>query len=1617
MAGITLQNNLLALNADRMLGFNAAQKAKSTEKLSSGYRINRAADDAAGLAISEKMRKMIRGLDQGTHNAQDGVSWVQTGDGALEEAQEMIKRMSELTIKSLNGTNSSSDRAAMQSEFEQLKVELDRIGTTTKFNELDIFSEHKPLWYQCDGAVKWEPNQMHVVTAGQNDLTFTYRDSDEGPLRTMSITVPPGEYSTLELMDEIDSALSFSMGNSTRLFMQYNKDGYINTTLEGGTIIETISGGLSYLMYDMYKGGHMGALIGTTIFPDETAKLEIFAGKNDSMTFMVEHYDGRAEQKALQIPAGKYTREQLIQQINAQLAGSSVGASAYGTGIKLAATDGIVTGFKGNMFRIDGADYTSVFYDNVHYGSVHQYSAVFQGGYVLNTDARDEEHKKLEITDTNNVLTLQPNGRDTPIDLVIDKGSYTMDEMADKLNLLFNQNALGLKAEITTASVHVGDKSVQFKGLKITSTIAGPESMVNIDKTSSAYHTLFVDRNYNEYGSKATITNESTKNKDAWYMGSRQLNAPITLGPGNDSFQITMKETGSAQTTVTLRLTNKKYTSISDLITELNNQIAANSTLNGKLTARIDNGMIRISGAAGQDIDSIAVGAFTDASGTVNKGFDSLFQGYRTTITDNVNSGTGSIILGGSINSNSMVVTVDGTSYTVHFPVTNPTQDQIKNAIESTIKAHEVTTNNTFNTVSGTGSSNDRNFNAYNQGSATIKQWNDSAVGSSKKIEGMVGFEYNNPAVLKLGVELKDPMVVGAGNNELTLTLNGTTKVLKLSNGSYSPQSLAAELQKKIDEAFGTGMGGAVVSRSGNVLTLTSRLPAGEDGKDTSISCGTNTSNFLSHLNTTENPAVCTSNLALAPSIVIKPGSDKFTFQYTENGRTQNVQLTLAPGTYTPSTIVTQIQQQLNKTGTGIQASLSPNGQLTLTSSAKGNGVAIEYHTKTAGSAISALYGDLTGEYPANIVVNRNIQQPITIEAGKQDFSITVNGIKQTVTLDAGTYNTREDFLAMLNGKLGTVGAEAYLSGDRLGFRTLAKGSGESIMMEYSAGGSSMKAIYGTTTTMIPGVKAEWVNNQLKLTAVDIYGNPMNKVVSVSSASSGGLQPPTVEVDPIATRAESGYHSRIYSAVDGVNLGTPIVIDQWNNELKFTYTENGIAADVPITLDDNTYTYDSLKKALQDKIDAKLGSGKVQVEVNGNGVVLSATKYGSEYKFGNLSGDFYQNVMCQCTEKKSQQNIVADADGYQTVDKPYIVGRKDIKSQITEINKGVNDELSLDLTWDGNVHTIRVTIDQGRYNSDMLKAHLQEKIDKELVSMGMNAGLIQVGVGGISSGVAGGNDQKALNFSLAADIPSPGSGDFIIDGISGSAAFDVFYQTDGKMVPAYIMGTKDVTNGVTVKPGETELSVCVDGKVYSIELEEGPYTADEIIDAMNERFKGVHAPIAAYVDIDTGRIKISHKMPDAHEISWVSGSAKDELFFVESGDFEETDRRIQLSDENPDYIGLMRSEFSTSLIGINSLCITKIKYATKAVDRLAGALEKVSTLRSIFGSTQNRLEHSINNNRNTSENLQSADSAIRDTDMAKEMVRQSSLHILQQAGMSMLSQANQTNQGVMELLG
>lgn len=135
---MVVQHNLQAANTNRQLGITTSAQAKSTEKLSSGYKINRAADDAAGLSISEKMRSQIRGLNKASSNAQDGVSLVQTAEGALNETHSILQRMNELATQAANGTNTTVDRSAIKAELDQLTSEIDRIKSTTQFNTMNL---------------------------------------------------------------------------------------------------------------------------------------------------------------------------------------------------------------------------------------------------------------------------------------------------------------------------------------------------------------------------------------------------------------------------------------------------------------------------------------------------------------------------------------------------------------------------------------------------------------------------------------------------------------------------------------------------------------------------------------------------------------------------------------------------------------------------------------------------------------------------------------------------------------------------------------------------------------------------------------------------------------------------------------------------------------------------------------------------------------------------------------------------------------------------------------------------------------------------------------------------------------------------------------------------------------------------------------------------------------------------------------------------------------------------------------------------------------------------------------------------------------------------------------
>lgn len=149
---MVVQHNLQAANTNRQLGITTSAQAKSTEKLSSGYKINRAADDAAGLSISEKMRSQIRGLNKASSNAQDGVSLVQTAEGALNETHSILQRMNELATQAANGTNTSVDRSAIRAELDQLTSEINRIQSTTQFNTMNLL----------DGTFSGANNQMKL---------------------------------------------------------------------------------------------------------------------------------------------------------------------------------------------------------------------------------------------------------------------------------------------------------------------------------------------------------------------------------------------------------------------------------------------------------------------------------------------------------------------------------------------------------------------------------------------------------------------------------------------------------------------------------------------------------------------------------------------------------------------------------------------------------------------------------------------------------------------------------------------------------------------------------------------------------------------------------------------------------------------------------------------------------------------------------------------------------------------------------------------------------------------------------------------------------------------------------------------------------------------------------------------------------------------------------------------------------------------------------------------------------------------------------------------------------------------------------------------------------------
>lgn len=220
---------------------------------------------------------------------------------------------------------------------------------------------------------------------------------------------------------------------------------------------------------------------------------------------------------------------------------------------------------------------------------------------------------------------------------------------------------------------------------------------------------------------------------------------------------------------------------------------------------------------------------------------------------------------------------------------------------------------------------------------------------------------------------------------------------------------------------------------------------------------------------------------------------------------------------------------------------------------------------------------------------------------------------------------------------------------------------------------------------------------------------------------------------------------------------------------------------------------------------------------------------------------------------------------------------------------------------------------------------------------------------------------------------------------------------------------------------DNDLFFLVDGEMKHVDLsglkKHELISASEIVHTISQQFKDQGLPLTVTLG-RKGNLRISFDRMGKHSIEQVTGSAREELFFQESSaNRMNKERDIRISSFEGDRLSVYSPRFSTAMLGINSICISTVKNAEKATNRLKQAIQKVSDMRSTFGAIQNRFEHTVNNNLNKHENLQAAESRIRDADMSNEMVDFSNLSIIQQAGQAILAQANQSRQGMLSLLG
>lgn len=1303
---------------------------KALEKLSSGFEINRAADDAARLAISEKTRSILAGLEQGTKNINDGISYLHTQDGAAQEIHDMLTRLEELAVQAANDTYSDVDRAAIDSEYQQLLDEIGQITDTSHFNGVPLFEKHLEQYELCEGVVVHEDK----IEVNSSNMPIKIGYTLDGKQREYEISVPSGSYYADELADIIDTQLYDEV---PELIIGVNSDGQFTMQVESGRL-DYIGGPGATLFYEGSIGSSDGYLLGVTVFQSEKAKLTIFNGENDVMSFRLGSDDTLY---SVTLDAGQYTRSELIDHMNQKLSAAGLPSEVRAVaetnkdgGLIIGLTsEKTLTGLSGNFIKMDNK--SSPIYDIANYGYTDNRASVLTGKRVIGSnleilrgrndyftldlkwygDDASQQSKKITVK----LLDDSENERiySTPADLIA--------RINDQIGDLPFTASISDSGTIVIKSEQFGDKC-------------------NVDLVESEAPSGYMVYDLFDAGSLNKLNPSQTTSQftSASLTAKKTLENSIEIPADENKLSFTINtDSGSQKLDITLAAGTYTRSQLKDA---LNNAITNNyPALDGKLIFNVGSNIslsaVKFDGA---DIKSISASSSASAY---------------------------SRLIGGVYYTDSYSIT-DGKEES--YQSSSSTMPSGKPAVSSTAG----TSKNVVSYVDQTTKTSQRqeNYINYTKVTPTIKNGYEEAIENG---ESFVGDEQvtKYPATMTLKNVMTQFTADGSSLRDINLNLsigdeNGTKSFnILIPKGSTSAQAL-----EKINEGLGSSAT-AVVNGSDLVLTTASK------GKDVKISCSDCTMTYSASKNglagNSEAVVDKEHNRVYIPSSMTIPNvasqipftvdgtNDKFNFK---TGST-NYNLTLEHKTYnSASELAEELNAKISFSDGG-----TPKTTVTVGSDGKSlvfKGPATETGTFTINSSSTCeIYKTKqvasTSGNPNYNPTTGKIETPATLTAAgfSSHFPMTVNSSNNTITLSYkspsgtenititipdGTYNSASAAADAIKQQVAndpdlSSKIKVSYTSSGLVFETVGKGSGYTLSnLGGSAGidkyiktsnvgnggevdSSTNKVLYPASisnsnfSTLFNNGVLE-INSSNKHFALTINGSTvefnltegkysgtsgMNSIVSQLNTALSGKATATVSgstlkivtvgkgssqkitmsgknTSPIFKCANSVGKESTVSRIDrrcsitGRNKITSIDIHDYDNKMSFEYSVevNGsqVSGTADITLDAGTYTAQTLADAIQAKIDEKVGPNQLKV-TNSNGyITISGATPSDTRTIRNFSGRLFDKVFQNASYYST--SIHTEVAGQSLGSKlSYIIGRNELLPENEdEVESGKN---------------------------------------------------------------------------------------------------------------------------------------------------------------------------------------------------------------------------------------------------------------------------------------------------------------------------------------------------------